>query len=438
MWSSERVLVLAALTLAFCAVDDAAAQAPLGEPVPVETSVHDDAWRAAAEARIEEHRKADLEVVVRDGAGNPIPDANVAVTMTRHSFEFGARAGRTRWAGQPTAADARRHRAIFEENFNTAVTIPAPGDAASDALLTWMVERDIKVRGHYLMWAPIQPERGRGGQPAEAFGGIPTSELHDRAAELDRGAIRRAAFSHLEEMIEFAGGRIVEWDAVNHIGNRNHFRYYDLFGAGIYADIMRRGRELAPHAERWVNEGNILTAGRRLENYHEIIEELVSLGAAPDGIGFMAHFRDGGFTAPAEIYERLDRFARLVPRLKLTELDIDTHDEAFQGRYMADILTVAFSHPAVTGIILWQVWGGSEAHKSLWRDDWTIKPSGEAWRDLIFDRWWTEERGTTNAGGSYETRGFLGDYEVSVEVDGIEKTIDGRLSPDGNTFRVTF
>lgn len=418
----------------------ATAQAATAQTEGVLTGDHeyDAAWREQAEARIEQHRKAELEVRVSDGDGNPIPGATVSVTMKRHSFGFGALATTSRWEDRPSAEDARRHRALFENYFNMAVTIPRPANPASDDLLNWMAERDIDVRGHYLMWAPIQPNRGRGGQPADVFDRVPAREMADRSDELDPEKIRQAAYSHMEELVEFGRDRIVEWDAVNHIANDNHFRFSDLFGTRIYADVIRRGRELAPHAEMWVNEGNVLTAGLRLETYYEVIQELIELGAKPDGVGFMAHFREGGFTPPAEVYDRLDRFAQLVPNLKLTELDIDTSDEEFQARYMADILTVAFSHPAVSGIILWQVWGASVPDKTLWRDDWTIKPVGEVWLDHVFNRWWTEAMGRTNDAGVYATRGFLGDYEISVEAGGETKTVDGHLDSGGHTFHVVF
>jgi endo-1,4-beta-xylanase len=398
----------------------------------------DRGWREDAERRIDQHRKAVLEVNVANSDGDPIPDATVVVKMKRHSFQFGALAARSRWEDRPNAEDARRHRALFDEYFNAAVTIPRPGERASDYLLNWMKERQVDLRGHYLMWAPIQPGRERGGQPQEVFNGVGAREMADRYDELDKDRIREAAFSHLEKVLTFVGDRAVEWDAVNHIANANHFRYSDLFGTQIYADVIKRGRELAPHAQMWVNEGNVLTAGLRLETYHQVIAELIKLDAKPDGIGFMAHFREGGFTPPEEIYARLDRFAELVPNLKLTELDIDTTDEQFQAEYMADILTVVFSHPAVSGIILWQVWGASVPTKTLWNEDWTIKPAGEAWVDHVFNRWWTDESGTTDGAGSYATRGFLGDYEISVEVGSQTRTVLGSLAPGGARFDLVF
>lgn len=62
------------------------------------------AWRTAAEARIDQHRKADLRVVVRDAAGQPVEGAAVRAAMTRHAFRFGT-AVQSPWARSEPRAD---------------------------------------------------------------------------------------------------------------------------------------------------------------------------------------------------------------------------------------------------------------------------------------------------------------------------------------------
>lgn len=397
----------------------------------------DDAWRDSARKRIEQYRKANLEIRVSDAEGRPIPNAAVTVKMTRHRFGFGALIGASRWQDRPNAQDARRHLALAADRFNKVVTILRADEESSDAALDWLAERGIRVRGHYLMWAPVQPERGRGGQPAEVFG-RPVEEFIKSADDQQREQVRKAAFAHIERLLKFGGKRVAEWDAINHIANDSHVRYSDLLGPRIYADVINRARELAPHAQMWVNEGNVLTGGRRLQKYHEVIAELIALGAKPDGVGFMAHFREGEFTRPEEIYRRLDRFAALVPNLQLTEFDIDTSNEQLQADFLRDVMTIAFSHPAVSGIVMWQVWGEGAGHKTLWRADWSIKPAGLVWLDHVFKQWWTDETGATDGDGIFRTRGFLGDYEVSVRIGDHTKTVRGAVPPEGGVFQIGF
>ncbi len=395
----------------------------------------DDDWRRAAERRIEQHRTARIAVKVTDKTGAPVPSATVKLEMQRHQFGFGALVGTTRWDNRPNAADAQRHLELIATRFNKAVTIIRPDDPLADRALDWFAERAIAVRGHYLMWGPVQPDRNRSGQPKEIFK-LPADELPKKADAAQLAAIRAAAFAHVERTLAFAGPRVAEWDAINHIANDNHISYATLFGPQIYADLIKHARTLAPHAQMWVNDGNVLTAGNRLEKYQEIIRELIARGAKPDGIGFMSHFREGELTPPAEIYRRLETFAALVPNLQLTELDIDMADEKRQGEFMRDVLTIAFSHPAVSGIVMWQIWGQAAGQKTLWRPDWSIKPAGQAWLDQVFKAWWTSTAGSSGADGVYATRGFHGDYFITVTRDGRTQTLKAKIAGEARRIDV--
>ena len=75
-------------------------------------------------------------------------------------------------------------------------------------------------------------------------------------------------------------------------------------------------------------------------------------------------------------------------------------------------------------------WLGEDG--ALYRSDWSEKPALEAYRDLVFRQWWTEEEGRTDPAGEFSVRGFLGEYEVAVEYDGVRRVVPVRLDPDGN------
>jgi GH35 family endo-1,4-beta-xylanase len=376
----------------------------------------DAAWRKAAAERIERHRKAELTVAVTGADGRAVRGAKVRARMVRHAFGFGS-------VVHPRAQtregdDGDRYRRIVEKHFNK-VSLESGfrwqnwfrGSEADrrrrlkelDETLNWMEQRGIEVRGHYLMWGPLE----RRWQP---------EHLLNKPAEL-----RKAYFAHVEKKARWAGDRVAEWDAINHIIGWGR-TYADVFGGPeIYAEVIRTGRKLAPHAEMWVNEGQILPGGGRREAYRGIIRTLIDRGAAPDGIGFMGHFRENSLTPPEEIHDVLDSYARLIPKLQLTEFDVDVGlDERLQADYLRDVMTVAFSHPAVEAVVMWGFWEGQHwrPDAALWRRDWSLKPAGQAWLDLVFKRWWTDRSGTTDAGGRFAVRGFLGRYEVTVEAAG--------------------
>jgi endo-1,4-beta-xylanase len=77
------------------------------------------AWRAAANARIERLRKADLRVRVVDASGKPVPNAKVRVSMTRHAFAFGSAVDAKMFLGDST--DSRTYRKTVLERFNRVV-----------------------------------------------------------------------------------------------------------------------------------------------------------------------------------------------------------------------------------------------------------------------------------------------------------------------------
>ena len=59
------------------------------------------------------------------------------------------------------------------------------------------------------------------------------------------------------------------------------------------------------------------------------------------------------------------------------------------------------------------------------------------WRDLVFQQWWTDVRGSTAANGEYRTRGFLGDYVVEVEAGVRKQSATTKLERSGTRLEVT-
>ena len=109
-----------------------------------------------------------------------------------------------------------------------------------------------------------------------------------------------------------------------------------------------------------------------------------------------AHFRDE-LISPAELLVIYDRFAALGIPIRITELDIDTADEQLQADYFRDFLTASFSDPEINGILLWGFWEGQHwrPDAALFRNDWSIKPNGQVWKDLVLKWWRTNSEGTS-------------------------------------------
>jgi len=82
---------------------------------------------------------------------------------------------------------------------------------------------------------------------------------------------------------------------------------------------------------------------------------------------------------------------------------------------------------------MWGFWEGAHwrTRGAMLRHDWSVKPNGEVYKDLVFKRWWTNANGKTGAQGTFATRGFLGDYEIEVKAGGKSKTVRASLPKEG-------
>lgn len=377
-------------------------------------------WRAAAEERIERRRKGDLTVTVRDAAGRPAAGVPVRARMLRHAFGFGGAVSARYLQSGPDTPNKRRYRAELLRLFNRAVIDNAlkwsQWDRQKDWGLrtaAWLAGSGIEVRGHNLVWP------GWSHLP-EDLEGLPADEL------------RRRVEDHIREAASLLRGRVREWDVLNEpYDNRD---VTEILGRESLVDWFRLARKADPEARLYVNEAGILSRSgedrSRQDGYDETIRFLLGRGAPLDGIGLQAHF-DLRLTPPPRLLEILDRFARFGKPLQVTELDLDFSDEGLQADYLRDFMTACFSHPAVDGIVLWEFWeglqSGSPEAAVLFRKDWSRKPSGAAWEDLVFRRWWTDARGATDARGRFKVRGFLGSYEVEAggKAAKVELTRDG-------------
>ena len=209
-----------------------------------------------------------------------------------------------------------------------------------------------------------------------------------------------------------------------------NFDFMRILGWDEPAEWYKRVHAIDPEAKLFLNENQIL-AGTKIKSLENWVNRLQKAGAPIGGIGIQGHMGVG--TAPPEkmleIYDRLSRFK--VP-LAITELDVLTDDPELQAMYLRDVLTASFSHPNVESVTFWGFWDGRHWKKNtpLFKEDWTPKPGLEAYKQLVFKDWWTDESKTTNKNGEVKTRGFKGDYEITVEANGKKKTVPVKLLED--------
>ncbi|MDB6070830.1 MAG: hypothetical protein JWL81_2001 [Verrucomicrobiales bacterium] len=374
----------------------------------------DEPWRKEAADRIAKFRMAPLVLKVVDAAGKPRAGVAVRLRQVRSAFGFGS-AVTAEWLTKP-GADGDAYRKIVEDSFSRVVfendlkmefwedSLKNASDSTfrwenTQKACDWLKARNIGIRGHYLSWAPWE-------KWSEELKGQPDK-------------IRERILTHIPRITKEIGERVIEWDAINHLAGWAS-NIDEVTGPGVYTEIMKTSRA-ATKLPLWVNEDQVFRPGRQQEDYYARIQKLIADGQKPDGIGNQAHFDDSFLPGPMELLANSDRFAALVPALQITEFDVVTHgDEQLEADYLRDVLTMAYSHPAYTGFIVWGFWEGRhwKPEAALWRKDWKEKPSAVVWKELVNDQWATSAEGKTGENGEYLVPAHFGTYEIIVDAGG--------------------
>ena len=193
----------------------------------------------------------------------------------------------------------------------------------------------------------------------------------------------------------------------------------DICGNSVMVEWFKRMRQRLPDTPLAINDYGIITVpfdDAHVEHYQKTISYLLEQDAPIDVIGIQGHF-SGDPPSIERILQQLDRFADLGLKIRITEFDIDTHDEDLQADFTRDLYTAAFSHPAVIGIQNWGFW--SKAHwrprAALFRDDWSPKPNALAYKKLVHETWTTHTSINSNAQGRISLPAFWGHYEISID-----------------------
>lgn len=412
-------------------------------------------WRAAALARIEKIRKGDLTIKVVDQGGAPIPGARVTVAMQKHAFGFGNAvnsevlgADKSDFPIDPkgkgkvvvTWKDAQKYREIVKTYYDR-VTFESelrPANWKSmksgnpswrrkhrilmQRTLPWLKQNHIEARGHYIGWAPMD------------FNAIEKQFIGNPQGH------RTWLWNHMADVLPETADFVAEWDTINHIiGWGKHTYELEYGGPEIYAEILAEARRLAPNATHAINEGKVLPDGYKREPYQRVIRYLNDQGQPPDIVGFMGHFGLTSLTPPEELLEVYDDFAKIAPRLQLSEFDVEAgDDDTLQADYFRDVMIATFSHPNFEAIVQWGFWEAMhwKPAAALWRKDWTLKPAGEVFVALVANQWWTDETLTADQQGKCHLRGFMGDYQITVEHAGHSTQVFTTLGRDGVMLRV--
>jgi len=389
-------------------------------------------WRKAAAERIEKLRKGDLSVVVNDKAGKPVAGATVEIAMKKHAFGFGTCVP----ADLIVGATNEKFAALIPELFNIATLendlkwVPLMGDwgpaftvERAKRAVAWLKDRGIPTRGHVLVWP-----------------GWKNLPKYLKALESQPQKLQAEVRDHIRKLAGEMKGSLAQWDVMNEPFDNHDLM--DILGEDVMVEWFKEARATDPGAQLFINDYAILSGGGgttpHRDHYDRTIQFLLDKGAPVDAIGLQGHFGTS-LTSPEDMLKILDRYGRFGKPIWITEYDIVMDDLETAGSFTRDFYTTLFSHPSVQGIVMWGFWDGShwKNNAALYKGDWTLKPGGQAYRDLVLREWKTNATGTTDAQGRFSTRGFFGDYEIKASSAGNAMTVKHRLEARGGAVTVT-
>jgi endo-1,4-beta-xylanase len=356
------------------------------------------------------------------------PGDKVVVEQLKHEFWFGCAITNGLVSDRMPEADKKQYKEKFLENFNSAVTENAvkwldmerkQGEvnySNVDGILKWTEENNIPLRGHNIFW------------------GIP-NRVQPWLKEMNDEDLTKALKNRAETLASHYKGRFAEYDLNNEMVHGNY--YEDRLGPEITKKMAEWVHNGDPDAKLFLNDYDILT-GNKLPEYMAQIRTLLKQGVPIAGIGVQGHLHAESFDR-GQLKNALDSLAKFnlpiritefnVPGqrskfLKDTKLEMTPQEEEQKAKDIVDYYRICFAHPQVEGMIMWGFWAGANwiPASSLYKRDWTPTPAAAAYKNLIFNEWWTKASGKADKKGNYSTSGFYGKYKVTV--NGVSKEVD--------------
>ena len=411
----------------------------LGAAVPVSSltsTVNDypgrlitDSWRTDANTRIATYRKGNLTINVTGSSGSGIANASVTAAMQDHLFGFGSAVKAdelTTVSG--TDADTYRtnvqslfNKAVFENDMKWVQWETVSGTNKVKNAIGWLMSHGVlNIRGHNLVW------------PSWTYcpGDLPG---------LTGTALTGRVFSHIDNESGYfkIKSNMRDWDVVNE-PYTNHSLMDKINGissgrgtvaqdAAVIQTWLSRTANDDTFPNCFLNDAGVTEIPTHIDHSREdynynLLSTLIANGAPVDGFGFESHFTAA--TPPLTVKAIFDRFAALGIKGQVTEFDQNTPDQILQADYLADYMTMAFSEPNFDSFLMWGFWDTLHwlGNAPLYTANWTLKPSGEAWKGLVYGKWWTNTSAVANGSGVATVNGFLGRYALTGSNAGIAKT----------------
>lgn len=317
------------------------------------------------------------------------PEANTVATKEQWMkaamykyFNYGVSGNSFKWSGiQP------QHTAPNYTNFDNAVR--------------WTQKVGWELRAHNLLW---------GGNDAHAMPdwvrNLPTPK-----------AITDTCKMRVIREVSHYKGIIKEYDVINEplTGHADHLQ--KTVGDSIDWNCFKWARSADPDAELFINDYNVEYNWGQATEYRDLVKKIIAKGGPVTGVGMQAHYWDGFRVNVDELVKNVNIIAEAGLPIRFTEYDYA--GDITQKQQVDDfikILTIAFSHPSISGMISWAL-----SDDGAWRTntgffDATHKPKLAADTLLYYTKtkWATNFDSEISNGNPLAFNAYYGSYNIEV------------------------
>ncbi|MBQ8146306.1 MAG: endo-1,4-beta-xylanase [Clostridia bacterium] len=414
-----------------------------------------DFFEGTVNENIEKYRKGDMRISIVDENGAKISGARVKVKQVGHEFKFGANLFLL--DELETEEKNELYKEHFKRVFNMATLPfywtsiePEKGKTrydkdspkyyrrpAIDLCIEFCEENGIEPREHALAYEHQFPEW---------------------LANASVDEVKEALESRYKEIAQRYADKIPTIEVTNEMLWDYNAGATKFYNENDYVEwCFRLAEKYFPNNQLAINEYTEAcwwANCRATDNYYAYIQANLLKGVRIDAIGMQYHMfcdkaaemeRAKHLYNPISLYEHMDLYSSLVNHLQVTEITIpaysnDAENEEIQARLIEYLYTLWFSHPNMEQIIYWNLVDGyayvenptperirstqgnmtvgeNVYYGGLVRFDMTPKPAYKALDTLINKRWRTNLE-LCSQNGEVSFRGFGGDYEFEISIDG--------------------
>ncbi|MCU7821298.1 endo-1,4-beta-xylanase [Kitasatospora sp. DSM 101779] len=221
--------------------------------------------------------------------------------------------------------------------------------ASADQIVAHAQGKNMKVRGHTLVWHSQLPGW---------VGGLSAIDL------------RTAMNNHITQVMTHYKGKIYAWDVVNEAyqdgssGARRSSPFQDKLGDGYIEEAFRTARSVDPNAKLCYNDYNTDGQNAKSNAVYAMVKDFKQRGVPIDCVGFQSHFNSAS-PVPSDYRANLQRFADLGVDVQITELDIEGSGSA-QATSYTNVVNACLAVTRCTGITVWGI-----TDKYSWRSSGT-------------------------------------------------------------------